>query len=747
MTLPFGPPPPNDSIESLQGAIERIVFHNPENGWTVLRLTVSGERESTTVVGPLAGIQTGETLRLEGKFLHDPKFGRQFRAHSFQTVAPSTLTGIERYLGSGLIRGVGVEMAKRMVALFGLETLDVIERHPERLTEVAGIGRKRSADIRKTWDEQRGIRELMVFLQSHGVQTGHAVKIYKRYGAGALAVVREDPFRLATDVFGIGFLTADRIAFALGLPADAPRRLEAGLLHALSEASNRGHLFLPKKRLFVEAETLLGGADSALLAKALSEIAADGRAVVEDLIEASRAEKTEAKHEPSPAGESAVYPALLYAAETELAERLRSLLYGPPPPRPLDIDPERALAWLAKGAGIELAAQQREAIRQGLASQLLVITGGPGTGKTTLIHGLVRILTKKGIKIALAAPTGRAAKRLSEATGAEASTLHRLLEFDPRLRAFQRNPDRPLEAEVTIVDEASMIDAQLAWNLARALPARGRLILVGDVDQLPSVGPGSVLGDLIRSTAVDVVRLTEIFRQAEQSAIVRNAHRINRGEMPFGSPSGEGDFFIIERREPEEIAKTVEHLVAERIPASFGLDPFTDIQVLSPMNRGPLGTERLNTELRARLNPDGAQIERGGRSLRAGDKVMQIRNNYDLEVWNGDLGRITSVDDEESQVIVNFDGRDVEYDLATLDELQLAYACTIHKAQGSEYPCVVIPLHSQHHLLLQRNLLYTALTRARKLAVLVVEPRALAAAVSNRRSETRWSRLAERLRG
>ncbi|HEV7668640.1 MAG TPA: ATP-dependent RecD-like DNA helicase [Thermoanaerobaculia bacterium] len=735
MTLPFGPPAAGDHVETLQGAIERIVFHNPENGWTVLRLTISGAREPTTVVGTLAGIRAGETLRLEGKFLHDPKFGRQFRAHSFQTVAPSTLTGMERYLASGMIRGVGGEMAKRIVALFGLETLDVIERSPERLTEVSGIGRKRSADIRKAWDEQRGIRELMVFLQSHGVQTGHAVKIYKRYGSDALAVVREDPFRLATDVFGIGFKTADRIAFALGLPADAPRRLEAGLLHALAEASDRGHLFLPRERLFADSALLLGSPDPALLAQALAEISADGRAVVEESKRESRIE-----------GETAVYLAALYAAETDLAERLRRLLLGPPPPGPLNIDPDRALAWLGARQGIELAPQQSEAIRRSLASPLLVITGGPGTGKTTLIRGLVSILTKKGLKIALAAPTGRAAKRLSEATGAEASTIHRLLEFDPRLRRFQRGPDLPLEAEVTIVDEASMIDAQLACHLARALPARGRLILVGDVDQLPSVGPGSVLGDLIRSGAVDVVRLTEIFRQAEKSAIVVNAHQVNRGEIPVSGPAG-SDFFIIERREPEEILKVVVQMVAERIPASFGFDPFTEIQVLAPMNRGLLGTERLNAELRARLNPHGASIERGGRVLRVGDKVMQIRNNYDLEVWNGDLGRISRIDDEESKVFVSFDGREVEYDLSILDELQLAYACTIHKSQGSEYPCVVVPLHSQHHLLLQRNLLYTALTRARKLAVLVGEPRALAAAVANRRSEPRFSRLAERLRG
>src|SRR6185295_6198470 len=417
------------------------------------------------------------------------------------------------------------------------------------------------------------------------------------------------------------------------------------------------------------------------------------------------------------------------------------------PAASLDIDADRALAWLAEREGIELASQQREAIRRGLSSRVLVITGGPGTGKTTLVRGLVRVLTKKGRRVALAAPTGRAAKRLSEATGMEASTLHRLLEFDPRSRSFQRGDDRPLEAEVTIVDEASMIDAQLAWSLVRAIPDRGRLILVGDVDQLPSVGPGRVLSDLIRSEAADVVRLTEIFRQAERSAIVVNAHRVNRGLMPLATlpAGGDNDFFFIERRDPAEILATVEHLVAERIPASFGLDP-SEIQVLSPMNRGPLGTESLNAQLRARLNPTGPSLARGGRELRVGDKVMQIRNNYDLEVWNGDLGRVASVDEEEFRAVVSFEGRSVDYDAATLDELQLAYACTIHKAQGSEYPCVIVPLHSQHHLLLQRNLLYTALTRARRLAVLVGEPRALAAAVDNRRGEPRFSRLAERLR-
>ena len=651
----------------LEGTLERVVFANPENGWTVVRLAVSGQSEPVTAVGNFHSLQPGESLRLHGSWIQDPKYGRQFRAASYAAIAPATLGGIQRYLGSGLIHGIGKVMAKRLVAAFGLETLEVIEHQPGRLAEVGGIGPKRRAEIRRAFLEQREIKEVMVFLQSYGVGTGHALRIFKRYGTDSMRVLRENPYRLAIDIHGIGFKSADKIAAALGTPKDAPQRMEAGVLHLLAEGADRGHLFLPEGRLLAEGSEMLGAA-----------------------------------------------------------------------PEPIGAAVER----------LDLAPAQREAIRQGLTSKLLVITGGPGTGKTTLVRGIVEILEKKGQKILLAAPTGRAAKRLSEATGGEAATIHRLLEWNAQTRAFDRNRERPLACDLLIVDEASMLDTLLAHHLLRALPDDGRLILVGDVDQLPSVGPGSVLADLIRSDAVEVVRLTEIFRQAERSLIVVNAHRINQGQMPVvESVDSDGDFFFFERREPEEVVDTICQLVARRIPAGFKLDPLEQIQVLTPRNRGPLGTEALNARLRDLLNPEGEAVTRGGQTLRVGDKVMQVRNNYDLEVFNGDIGRVAEIDAVDQLVRVTFDGRAVVYDFASLDELVLSYACSIHKSQGSEYPCVVIPLHTTHYLMLQRNLLYTAVTRARRLAILVGEERALRIAVGNRKTRERFTRLAERLRG
>lgn len=732
MSLPFDSKPTRDD-STLEGVLERIVFSNEENAWSVVRLTVPGQRDTVTAVGNLLGVQPGENLRLSGSWIQDPKYGRQFKVASYATVAPATIVGIEKYLGSGLIRGIGKGFAARLVQTFGLETLDVIENHPERLREVDGIGRQRSLSIQRAWEEQRDIKDVMIFLQSHGVSTHYAIKVYKAYGGSAVTVVRENPYRLANEIYGIGFKTADQIAAALGILPTAPQRIEAGTLHLLSEAADRGNVHLPRAQLLEEAGKLLG-AEPWRVEQALTALSAAGQIVVEPLAAA-----------PADPLEAAVSLKSLHAAESGIANRVRALLVQPQ--LPMEIDLDRALEWFEKHERLALAAQQRQAIRAGLTRKVLVITGGPGTGKTTLVRGIVRILERKGQKILLAAPTGRAAKRLSEATGGAASTLHRLLEYNAQTRAFDRNRERPLSCDLLIVDEASMLDTVLAYHLLRAVPDTGRLILVGDVDQLPSVGPGRVLADLIRSDAVEVVRLTEIFRQAERSLIVVNAHRVNQGQMPIlESADSDGDFFFFERREPEEIVETICQLVARRIPSGFKIDPVEQIQVLTPRNRGPLGTEALNARLRDLLNPEGPAVTRGGQTLRVGDKVMQVRNNYDLEVFNGDIGRIAAIDEEEHLVRVTIDGRDVVYDFASLDELVLSYACSIHKSQGSEYPCVVIPLHTTHYLMLQRNLLYTAVTRARRLAILVGEERALRIAIGNRKVRTRFTRLAERLK-
>jgi exodeoxyribonuclease V alpha subunit len=735
----------------LEGTLERVVFANEENAWSVVRLAVAGEREPVTAVGNLLGVQPGESLRLTGGWIDDPRHGRQFRVDSYATVVPATTTGIERYLGSGLIHGVGKVMAARLVAAFGIETLEVIESRPDRLVEVEGIGPKRSADIRRAWGEQRDIKEVMVFLQSHGVSTGYAIRIYKTWGSLAVRWVRENPYRLAIDVHGIGFASADRIAASLGISRLAPQRLEAGALHVLGEAADRGHLYLPRTHLVEQADRLLAAGPQAV-DEAVTALAAAGLVVVEPPPATPPAQPGpaagRAPSDPSAgraaAADQAVYLKALHAAEAGVAARLRALLAQPS--LPLEIDLGRAVDWFERSERLTLAPQQRQAIRAGLTGKLLVITGGPGTGKTMLVRGLVKILSRKGQRVLLAAPTGRAAKRLAEATGGEAATLHRLLAWNPASHAFDRNHEHPLACDLLIVDEASMLDAVLAHHLLRAVPDPGRLVLVGDVDQLPSVGPGQVLADLLRSAAVEVVRLTEIFRQAERSLIVVNAHRVQAGQMPvLESIDRAGDFFFVERRAPEEVLRTLTQLVTHRIPARFGLDPLEEIQVLTPMKRGLLGSANLNAVLREALNPHGPSLSRGGHSLRLGDKVMQIRNNYDLEVWNGDIGRVTAIEPEEQRLEVTFDGRVVVYELAALDELALAYACSIHKAQGSEYPCVVIPLHTQHYVMLQRNLLYTGITRAKRLAVLVGETKALAAAVGNHRVNQRWSRLAERL--
>jgi exodeoxyribonuclease V alpha subunit len=723
---------------TLEGVLERVTYANEENAWSVVRLAVPGRQELVTAVGNLLGVQPGESLRLRGVWTTDRKYGEQFRAEGYVTVKPATLVGIEKYLGSGLVRGIGKVMAQRLVEAFGLSTLEVIEQSPERLREVEGIGPVRTARIGKAWVEQKQIRDVMVFLQSHGVSTTFAVKIYKRYQDRAIAVVKENPYRLAIDIFGIGFKTADRIAGQLGISPQAPERAEAGVLHVLGELSGEGHVCYPRARL-VDAAAALLEIDPAVVEQALRALVEAGQVVETPFLDAKgeTGERT---------GDRAVYLASLYRAESGVAELARELLGRAV--RPVAIDVEKAIAWFEGRQGIALAPEQREAVRRAVTRKLLVITGGPGTGKTTLVNGIIQILEKKGRRILLAAPTGRAAKRMAETTGREARTLHRLLEFDPKTMGFLRDRERPLEADMVVVDEASMIDTVLAYNLLKAVPPACQLVLVGDVDQLPSVGPGNVLQDVIRSGAADVVRLAHIFRQAEKSLIVVNAHRVNHGELPRLAPPGAAaDFFFVEKGEPEEILETVKLLVKERIPEKFGLDPVRDVQVLTPMHRGLLGATSLNAELQALLNPQGASLVHGSRLLRAGDKVMQIRNNYDLEVFNGDIGRVASVDEAERTLSVEFEGRAVTYEPGDLDELVLAYACSIHKSQGSEYPCAVIPVHTQHYVMLQRNLLYTAITRARKLVVLVGSRRALAIAVKNDETQARFTQLAARLAG
>ncbi|HEY3450221.1 MAG TPA: ATP-dependent RecD-like DNA helicase [Myxococcales bacterium] len=730
-TRPLFPAAVTAGIVTLEGVLEQVVFTNAENGFSVVKLTVPDKPGLVTAVGSLSGVQPGESMRLTGRWVQDRKYGEQFQIASFLTVRPATLAGIERYLGSGLVPGIGPKMAERLVKKFGMQTLEVIDNDPKRLAEVQGIGPVRRASIQVAWEEQREIRQVMIFLQSNGVSASHAVRIFKQYKERSIDVVRENPYRLAADVFGIGFKTADQIAGNLGIPKDSPRRAEAGVLHVLSDFSDEGHVYLPRAKLVESAKEILA-IDTPIIEAAVDAMASHEEVVV-DTAAASTASEG-----------AAVYLRSLHTAESGLAASLRALLSAPV--KPISIDIEKALAWFEQRARIELAPEQREAVRQAVTSKALVITGGPGTGKTTLVNAVIQILERKGRKILLAAPTGRAAKRMAEATGREAKTIHRLLEFTPKGGTFQRHQENPLEADLIVIDETSMVDTVLGDHLLRAVPAHAQLIFVGDVDQLPSVGPGSVLADLIRSQAVPVVRLQRIFRQAEESLIVVNAHRINEGELPRLHNKDGSDFFFLSEEDPEGVLATLKSLLRERLPRKFGLDPVKDIQVLTPMHRGSLGAANLNQELQGMLNPAGPALVRGSRTLRVGDKLMQIRNNYDLDVFNGDVGRLEEIDEQAQLVHVDFDDRRVTYSFNELDELIHAYACTVHKAQGSEYPCIVMPVHTQHYPLLQRNLLYTAVTRGKKLVVLVGSKRALSIAVKNGRTGERHTGLADRLR-
>ena len=698
----------------LEGTLEALTYRNEETGYSVARLQVAGIPGPVTVVGSLAAPVVGQTLQLSGQWQNHPRYGRQFRIEASRAASPVTAAGIERYLGSGLVKGIGRELAHRIVARFGTDSLRVIDEEPRRLSEVPGIGRTRLAALSEAWQAQRGLREVMLFLQSHGVGTANAYRIYRQYGAEAVRRIRENPYRLAAEVYGIGFRTADLIAASLGVARDAPARCEAGLLHALGEAE--GHTYLPRQELARRGAALLELPETQLEG-ALQALAAQGRVIIE--------------------GECVYLPALA-AAEAGIALLLRRL--GRSPRAALSSDPAGDIARAQKSLGITLDPPQAQALAAALREKVLVITGGPGTGKTTILRALVAALA--GSRVLLAAPTGRAAKRLQEASGLEARTIHRLLEVDRRTGGFRKGSADPLACDLAIVDEVSMVDTLLMYQLLRALPPAAGLLLVGDADQLPSVGAGNVLRDIIASGTVPVEELSRIFRQAEASRIVTNAHRIRAGEMPEG---GGEDFFLIEQESPEKAAGIILQLVTERIPRRFGLDPWEDIQVLSPMHKGEVGVENLNRLLQAALNPGAAGLQRGSRRLAVGDKVLQLRNDYEKDVFNGDIGRIRNLDLERQEAEILFDGRPVRYDFSELDEIAPAYAVSVHKAQGCEFPAVVVPVMTQHYVLLQRNLLYTAVTRGRRLVVLVGTRRALRIALRNPGSQARFTGLARRL--
>ena len=720
-------PHPSDR-EVLAGLVERVTYQNAENGFCVIRVKARSHRDLVTVVGHAATISAGEWITASGDWMNDRTHGQQFRARFLKTSEPTTVEGIEKYLALGMIRGIGPAYAKKLLRAFGEKVFDVIETQADRLREVDGIGPVRAGRIVAAWAEQKMVREIMVFLHSHGVGTARAVRIFKTYGADAIQVMTENPYRLARDIRGIGFKTADAIAMKLGIEKTAMVRVRAGISYALTEAMDEGHCGLPTDELLPLAEKLLE-VPQELVRTALDLELQEGTVVADRVGETP-----------------CVFLAGLHRAERAIAERLLRLANGALP-WPW-IDPGKALPWVEKRIGLALAESQVAAIRLALMSKVTVMTGGPGVGKTTIVKAILRILSAKRVRLLLCAPTGRAAKRMAEATGFEAKTIHRLLEVDPKGGGFKRGDDNPLDCDLLVVDETSMVDVMLMQALMKAVPDKAALLLVGDIDQLPSVGPGQVLADVIASGAVPVVHLTEVFRQAAQSRIITSAHRINQGSIPDLSPPGaESDFYFVQADDPESAVGRIIELVKTRIPRRFGLNPIRDIQVLCPMNRGGVGARSLNIELQAALNPAGdRKVERFGWTFAPGDKVMQIENDYDKEVYNGDIGFVTEVEPDEGELTASFDGRAVTYGFGELDTLVPAYAATIHKSQGSEYPTVVIPIMTQHYAMLQRNLLYTGVTRGKRLVVLVGQKKAVAIAVCNVSGRRRWSKLGEWLR-
>ncbi|MFE5023752.1 ATP-dependent RecD-like DNA helicase [Streptomyces sp. NPDC056656] len=736
---------PNPGMAVLEGVLERITYANEESGYTVARVdTGRGGGDLLTVVGALLGAQAGESLRMEGRWGSHPQYGKQFTVENYTTVLPATIQGIRRYLGSGLVKGIGPVFADRITRHFGLDTLDIIEQEPARLIEVPGLGPKRTKKIADAWEEQKAIKEVMVFLQSVEVSTSIAVRIYKKYGDASISVVKNQPYRLASDVWGIGFLTADRIAQSVGIPHDSPERVKAGLQYALSQSTDQGHCFLPEERLISDAVKLLQ-VDTGLVIDCLGELAGEEEGVVRERV-------------PGPEGGeelvTAVYLVPFHRAELSLSAQLLRLLRTDEDRMPAfrGVAWDKALTWLAGRTGAELAPEQEEAVKLALTQKVAVLTGGPGCGKSFTVRSIVELARAKRAKVVLAAPTGRAAKRLAELTGAEASTVHRLLELKPGGdAAYDR--DRPLDADLVVVDEASMLDLLLANKLVKAVPPGAHLLFVGDVDQLPSVGAGEVLRDLLGDgSPVPAVRLTRIFRQAQESGVVTNAHRINAGQHPL--TQGLKDFFLFAEEDTEEAGRLTVDVAARRIPAKFGLDPRRDVQVLAPMHRGPAGAGTLNGLLQQAVTParpDLPEKRFGGRVFRVGDKVTQIRNNYEKGkngIFNGTVGVVTSLDaDEQRLTVLTDEDEEVVYEFDELDELAHAYAVTIHRSQGSEYPCVVIPVTTGAWMMLQRNLLYTAVTRAKKLVVLVGSRKALGQAVRTVSAGRRCTALCFRLSG
>lgn len=711
----------------IAGSVERVTYHNAENGYCVARIKVKGQKDLVTLVGHINSITPGEFVEATGVWSNHRDFGVQFKAEFVKTVHPSTLEGIEKYLGSGMVKGIGPHFAKKLVAAFGLQVFDVIENAPESLRKVEGIGPVRIKKITSAWQDQKIVREIMVFLQGHGVSTAKAVRIYKTYGQDAVAKVQANPYQLARDIIGIGFKSADVIAMNLGISKTSVIRARAGVNHVLMERVSEGHCAYPENELVKESVTLLE-IEADVLKEAIA-LEIEGRHLIREMIEEREC----------------LYPAGIHHCEKEVAVLLRQLLRGPAPWG--SIDAEKAVEWAGKQLQIALEPLQKEAVATALKSKVMVVTGGPGTGKTTLTRAIVSILKAKKVSMALCSPTGRAAKRLSECTGLEAKTIHRLLGFDQKKGGFSHDKDNPLPVDLLLVDEASMVDVSLMYSLLKALPLTAALVIVGDVDQIPSVGPGCVLSAIIESAVIPTVRLTQIFRQAAQSQIISSAHRINRGMLPdLERKADDSDFHFIASDTPEKTIPTIIELVKHRIPRKFKLDPVKDIQVLCPMNRGGLGARSLNVELQKALNPEPkVKIERFGSTYAPGDKVMVTTNDYDKEVFNGDIGFIKEIDLIEQEALIDFEGRDIVFDFSDFDILSLAYATTIHKSQGSEYPAIVIPVAMQHYMMLKRNLVYTGVTRGKKLVVVIGQKKALALAVRSANQGKRWNKLAERI--